>query len=329
MGATRRGILMAAGGLGIKAAGGLAAGGAMAQPAWPNRPIRLINPAPAGGPGDIVARPIAARLSEALGQPMLVEARPGANGTIGANLVARAAPDGYTIFLSGIGPIGIGPNFQPVPYDPVRGFAPITQLVSTPLLLVVRPDVAATTVPELLALARARPGQVTYGSVGPASITHLAVEMMARQGGVSMLHVPYSGAAPVVTDMLGGRIDIAFINPAAALPQMEAGRLRAIAVSTLRRWGRHPAIPTVAETLPGFDVNSWYGLMAPAGTPAEIVERLHRESTAALRVPEIAAQMMAAGFDIEGTTPDQYAAKIREELDRWGALARATGIRAE
>jgi tripartite-type tricarboxylate transporter receptor subunit TctC len=322
MGMTRRGVLTAAMGL-------TASRRASAQAGWPNRPIRLINPAPAGGPGDIVARPIAARLTEALGQPMLVEARPGANGTIGANLVARAAPDGYTIFLSGIGPIGIGPNFQTVPYDPVRSFAPITQLVSTPLLLVVRPEVPATTVPELLALARARPGQLSYGSVGPASITHLAAEMLARQGGVTMLHVPYPGAAPVVTDMLGGRIDIAFINPAAALPQMEAGRLRALAVSTLRRWGRQPGIATVAETLPGFDVNSWYGLMAPAGTPAEIVDRLYRESAAALRVPEIAAQYTAAGFEVEGTTPEQYAAKIREELDRWGALARATGIRAE
>jgi tripartite-type tricarboxylate transporter receptor subunit TctC len=302
---------------------------ARAQADWPTRPIRLINPAPAGGPGDIVARPIAARLGEGLGQPVVVEARPGANGTIGANAVARAAPDGYTVLLAGIGPIGIGPNFQPVPYDPVRSFAPVTQLVSTPLLLVVRPDVSATTVAELLGLARARPGLISYGSVGPASITHLAAEMLALQGGVSLLHVPYSGAAPVVTDMLGGRIDMAFINPAAALPQMEAGRLRAIAVSTLRRWGKQPGLATVAETLPGFDVNSWYGLMVPAGTPAGIVERLYRESAAALRVPEIAATLNNAGFEVEGTSPAQYAAKIREELDRWAALARATGIRAE
>lgn len=324
--ATRRKMLAGWSGFGLAA---MAARPSAAQQAWPGRPIRLINPAPPGGPGDTVGRPIAARLSETLGQAVLIENRPGANGTIGANVVARAAPDGYTVFLSGIGPIAIAPNFQSgLPYDPVRDFTPITQLVSTPLLLVVRPDVAATTVPELLALARARPGQITYGSVGQASVTHLAAEMLALQGDVSLLHVPYQGAAPVVTDMLGGRIHIAFINPAAALPMMEAKRLRAIAVSTERRWGRQPGLATVAETLPGFDVNSWYGLMAPAGAPAGIIDRLYREAAAALRVPEIAAHMQAAGFDIEGSTPDQYAAKIREELQRWGKLARDTGIRA-
>ena len=322
----RRKLLAATTGFGLAAA---LPWPVLAQPAWPARSIRLINPAPAGGPGDTVARPLAARMTETLGQPVLIENRGGANGTIGATAVARAAADGYTVFLSGIGPIAIAPNFQGnLPYDAVRDFVPITQLVSTPLLLVARPDVPAASVTELLALAREKPGQITYGSVGQASVTHLAAAMMALAGGVSLLHVPYQGAAPVVTDLLGGRIHIAFINPAAALPMMEAGRLKALAVSTERRWGRQPGLPTVAETLPGFEVNSWYGLMAPAGTPREIVDRLYRESAAALRVPEIAAQMTAAGFEIEGSTPEQYAAKIRDELARWAKLARATGIRA-
>jgi tripartite-type tricarboxylate transporter receptor subunit TctC len=301
--------------------------GAVAQAAWPTRPIRLVNPWTPGGPADAVARPVAQKLSESLGQPVVMENRPGANGTIGGNLVARAAPDGYTLFFSHVGPIAISPNFSTnVPFDPVRDFAPITQLVSGPIVLVVRPDVPANTVPELLALARAQPGALSYGSVGPASTTHLAGEMLAMMGNVQLLHVPYQGAAPVVTDLLGGRLHFAFLNFAGALAQMEAGRLRAIAVSTERRSGALPNLPTVAETLPGFEVNSWYGLMAPAQTPPAIVERLYRETAAALRTPDVAALLRGQGFDIEATTPAEYAVKIASDLQRWGALARATGI---
>jgi tripartite-type tricarboxylate transporter receptor subunit TctC len=301
---------------------------ARAQPAWPSRPIRLINPWTPGGPADVVARPVAQKLSESLGQPVVMENRPGANGTIGAAAVARAAPDGYTLFFSHVGPIAISPNFSAsVPFDPVRDFAPVTQLVSGPIVLVVRPDVPANSVAELLALARAQPGALSYGSVGPASTTHLAGEMLAMMGGVQLLHVPYQGAAPVVTDLLGGRLHFAFINFAGAVAQMQAGTLRAIAVSTERRSSGLPNLPTVAETLPGFEVNSWYGVMAPANTPAAIVDRLHRDIAAALRAPDLAAALRAQGFDIEATTPAQYAAKIAADLQRWGELARATGIK--
>ena len=301
---------------------------ARAQQGWPTRPIRLINPWTPGGPADAVARPLAQKLGEALGQPVVMENRPGANGTIGAAAVARATPDGYTLFFSHVGPIAISPAFATsVPFDPIRDFAPISQLVSGPIVLVVRPDVPATTVPELLALAHAQPGQLSYGSVGPASTTHLAGEMLALMGQVQLLHVPYQGAAPVVTDLLGGRLHFAFLNFAGALAQMQAGRLRAIAVSTERRSGGLPDLPTVAETLPGFEVNSWYGVMAPAGTPAAIVDRLHREIATALRTPETTALLRGQGFDIEATTPAQYAEKIRSDLQRWGELARATGIK--
>ncbi|WP_203076493.1 Bug family tripartite tricarboxylate transporter substrate binding protein [Falsiroseomonas ponticola] len=301
---------------------------AQAQAPWPSRPIRLINPWTPGGPADVVARPVAQKLSESLGQPVVMENRPGANGTIGAAAVARAAPDGYTLFFSHVGPIAISPNFSAsVPFDPVRDFAPVTQLVSGPIVLVVRPDVPANSVAELLALARAQPGALSYGSVGPASTTHLAGEMLAMMGGVQLLHVPYQGAAPVVTDLLGGRLHFAFINFAGAVAQMQAGTLRAIAVSTERRSSGLPNLPTVAETLPGFEVNSWYGVMAPANTPAAIVDRLHRDIAAALRAPDLAAALRAQGFDIEATTPAQYAAKIAADLQRWGELARATGIK--
>ncbi|HEY8612647.1 MAG TPA: tripartite tricarboxylate transporter substrate-binding protein, partial [Roseomonas sp.] len=242
--------------------------GARAQAGWPTRPVRLINPWTPGGPADTVARPLANRLSEGLGQPVVIENRPGANGTIGANVVARSEPDGYTLFFSHVGPIAISPKFASnIPYDPQRDFAPITQLVSGPIVLVVRPDIPAKTVPELLALARANPSQYSYGSVGPGSTTHLAGEMLALMGHVQLLHVPYQGAAPVVTDLLGKRLHFAFLNFSGALAQIQAGGLRAIAVSTARRSTALPDLPTVAETLPGFEVNSWYGLMAPANTP--------------------------------------------------------------
>jgi tripartite-type tricarboxylate transporter receptor subunit TctC len=301
---------------------------ALAQAAWPSRPIRLINPWAPGGPADTVARPLANKLSEALGQPVVMENRAGANGTIGMAAVARAAPDGYTLFFSHVGPVSISPHFGPdLPYDPVRDFAPITQLVAGPIVLVVRPDVEARTVPELLALARANPGQISYGSVGPASTTHLAGEMLALMGDVKMLHVPYPGAAPVVTDLLGGRLHFAFLNFSGALAQMQAGKLRAIAVSTEQRSAKLPDLPTVAETLPGFEVNSWYGLMAPANTPRPIVDRLYQESRTAMRAADLTAALEAQGFGIVASTPEEYGQKIRDDLKRWGDLARATGLR--
>jgi tripartite-type tricarboxylate transporter receptor subunit TctC len=320
-GPTRRTLIAAGAGL-------LAAPRAMAQAAWPARPIRLINPWTPGGPADAIARPLSQKLTEALGQPVVMENRPGANGTIGATAVARSAPDGYTLFFSHVGPVAISPNFSAnMQYDVLRDFAPITQLVSGAIVLVVRPDVPARNVAELIALARSKPGEISYGSVGPASTTHLAGEMLAMMGGVQMLHVPYQGSAPVVTDLLGGRLHFGFINLAGVLPQIEAGHVRALAVSTERRSTRVPDLPTVAETLPGFEVNSWYGMMAPAGTPPAIIDRVQRECVAALRSPELSAQMRNQGLDVEGTTPEQYGQKIRDDLRRWGELARATGIR--
>lgn len=312
----------------LSAAAALAAAPAVAQQDFPTRPIRLINPWTPGGPADTVGRPVAQKASELLGQPVVMENKPGANGTIGATFVARAAPDGYTLFFSHVGPVAISPNFASgLQFDTLRDFAPVTQLVSGPIVLVVRPDVPARTVQELLDLAKQKPGELSYGSVGPASTTHLAGEMMALMGKVQLLHVPYQGAAPVITDLLGGRIHFAFINFSAAIAQAQAGKLNIIAVSTPRRSVKLPDVPTVAETLPGFEVNSWYGIMAPAGTPRPIIDKLYRAFAAAIRTPEISAALEAQGFGIEATTPDQYAQKIRDDLQRWGELARATGIR--
>jgi tripartite-type tricarboxylate transporter receptor subunit TctC len=295
---------------------------------WPSRAIHVINPWPPGGPADIVARPIMEKLSDALGQPIVLDNKPGANGTIGCNFVAKAAPDGYTLLFSHVGPIAISPAIQPeMPYDPVKDLVAITQFVSGPTVLVVRPDVPVNSVAELIDYAKKHPGKLTYGSVGQGSTTHLAGEMLHMMGGIDIVHVPYKGAAPVVTDLLGGQIDMSFINISGALPYIQAGKLRAVAVTTLKRSSVLPDLPTVGETLPGFEVNSWYGFMAPAGTPRPIVDRLYAEVSKILKMPDIIDRLKASGLDPEGTTPEQHDAKIKEDIARWAKLVQATGVK--
>ena len=293
---------------------------------YPAKPIKLINPWAPGGAADLIARPIMQRLAEALGQPIVVDNRPGANGTIGAAAAAHAAPDGYTLFFSNVGPVAISPALQTnLPYDSIKDFEPITQLVSGPTVLVVRPDIPVTSMKQLIAYAKAHPGKLSYGSVGSGSTTHLAGEMLSLMAGVELLHVPYKGNAPVVTDLLGGQLSMAFINVAGAMPYLKSGKFRGIAVTTLKRSAALPELPAVAETLPGFEVNSWYGLMAPAGTPKAIIERLYRETVKVLKSPKIVEQMAQAGLDIEGTTPKEHAAQIRSDLERWARVVKATG----
>jgi tripartite-type tricarboxylate transporter receptor subunit TctC len=295
---------------------------------WPSKAIHVVNPWPPGGPADIVARPIMEKLSDALGQPIVLDNKPGANGTIGCNFVAKAAPDGYTLLFSHVGPIAISPAIQPeMPYDPVKDLVAITQFVSGPTVLVVRPDVPVKSVPELIDYAKKHPGKLTYGSVGQGSTTHLAGEMLHMMAGIDIVHVPYKGAAPVITDLLGGQIDMSFINISGALPYMQAGKLRGLAVTTLKRSSVLPDLPTVSETLPGFEVNSWYGFMAPAGTPKPIVERLYTEVAKILKMPDIVDRLKASGLDPEGTTPEQHEAKIKEDLVRWAKLVQATGVK--
>jgi tripartite-type tricarboxylate transporter receptor subunit TctC len=309
---------------------GIATIGALAGVAraddWPARPIRLINPWPPGGPADIVARPVMEKLSTALGQPVVIENKAGANGTIGANFVAKAAPDGYTLLFSHVGPIAISPAIDPgLLYDPLKDLAPITQLVSGPTVLVVRPELPITSIAELIDYAKHDPGKLTYGSVGPGSTTHLAGEMLHMMADIDIVHVPYKGAAPVLIDLLAGQIDMAFLNVSGALPQIRAGKLRPIAVTTLKPSSVLPELPTVAATLPGFEVNSWYGMMAPAGTPKPIIDRLYREIAAILKQPDIIERLRQSGLEPEGSTPEQHAADIREDLIRWEKLVKQTG----
>ncbi len=296
---------------------------------WPNRPIRFISPWPPGGPADLIARPIIEKLTTALGQPVVLETRPGAGGTVAVASVARAAPDGYTVLFSQAGPNSITPAFRTVPYDPVKDFIAVTQLVSSGLVFTVRPGLGVNSVAELVALAKTSRPELNFGSIGPASTTHLAGEMLIRAAGINLLHVPYTGSTQPIADMLAGRIDMGFWNIGAVMGFIQAGQLKPIGVTTLGRSSRLPNVPAMAETYPGFEVNSWYGVHMPAGTPQPIIDRLHTEFVAALRAPDVSARLIENGLEIEGTSPAQFAAKIENDLRLWQELARATGLRAE
>ncbi|OGA86924.1 MAG: hypothetical protein A3G27_12920 [Betaproteobacteria bacterium RIFCSPLOWO2_12_FULL_66_14] len=303
--------------------------GASAQQ-YPNKPIRIINPWTPAGPAELLARTIGVKLQESLGQPVLIESRPGANGTIGATFVAKSAPDGYTILFSHVGPMAIHPAVAAsMPYDTLKDFEPITQVAAGALVLLVRNDIPAKSVPELLAYAKANAGKLSCGSVGPASTTHFACEMFNMMGGVSTIHVPYKGSAPVVTDMLGGQIAISFLNIAGVTGQLKANQLRALAVTTLKRSPVLPDLPALNELMPGFEVNSWYGMMAPAGTPKAIVQLLQRETAKALKAPDVNERLRAGGLDPVGNTPEEHAAQLRADLARWAKVAKTAKIKID
>ena len=291
--------------------------GAFAQ-AWPNKPIRLIIPWPAGGPAEALARTVTMKMSEVLGQQFILEAKPGANGEIGTALVAKAAPDGYTILMSHLGPTAISPALRTdLPYDPLKELVPITQIISGPTLLVVRNGLPIKSVKELVAYAKANPGKLSYASVGVASTTHLAGEMLNVLAGINTLHVPYKGSTPAITDMIGERVDFAFFGISGSMQQAKAGQIRMLGISTLKRSPNFPEIPAVAETVPGFELNSWYGLMAPAGTPRPIINRLYQELAAAVKKPDVMEWMKQNGLDPVASTPEEYAAHIRAELVKY------------
>ncbi len=297
---------------------------------YPNKPIRIINPWTPAGPAELLARTIGVKLQESLGQPVLIESRPGANGTIGATFVAKSAPDGYTILFSHVGPMAIHPAVAAsMPYDTLKDFEPITQVAAGALVLLVRNDIPAKSVPELVAYAKANAGKLSCGSVGPASTTHFACEMFNMMGGVSTIHVPYKGSAPVVTDMLGGQIAISFLNIAGVIGQLKANQLRPLAVTTLKRSSVLPDLPALNELMPGFEVNSWYGMMAPAGTPKAIVQLLQRETAKALKAPDVNERLRAAGLDPVGNTPEEHAAQLRADLARWAKVAKTAKIKID
>lgn len=310
----------------VAALGALLAATSMAQ-TWPSKPIRLINPYAPGGFGDTVARPMFDQLAQSLGQPIIVESQAGANGTLASNVVAKAAPDGYTMLIANLGPIAMNPVLYPATTaDPLKVFVPVTQLVSGPLVILAHPDFPAKTLQELMDYARANPGKVSYGSVGPGSTTHLAGELLALKGKLDLLHVPFKGAAPVITNLLGKQVDIGIVNISLAKPHIDAGRLRPIAVTTLKRSSILPEVPTVAEALPGFEVNPWWGLMAPVGTPSQVITRVEQEMIRILKIPAIAAKLRESGLEPEGTTSADYGKLIAADIDQWREVVKANKI---
>lgn len=294
---------------------------------WPSKPIRMINPYAPGGFGDTIARPMFDQLGQALGQPIIVESQAGANGTLASNVVAKASPDGYTLLIANLGPIAMNPVLYPATtQDPLKAFVPITQLVSGPLVILTHPEFAAKTLPELMQYARSNPGKVTYGSVGPGSTTHLAGELLALKGNVDLLHIPFKGAAPVITNLLGKQVDIGIVNISLAKPHIDAGRLIPLAVTTVKRSSILPNVPAVAEVVPGFEVNPWWGLMAPAGTSPDIVARIEKEMIRILQIPAIASRLRESGLEPEGTTASAFGKTIASDLDQWREVVKANKI---
>ncbi len=307
-----------------------ASSGAFAQAAYPNRPVRIVVPTPPGGGNDMVARMIAQGLTERLARQVIVENRAGAGTIIGTELVARAQPDGYTL-LMGPGALATNPtSYRKLPYDAIRDFAPVTQAVAMPSLLTVHPSLPARSVKELIALAQARPGEILFASAGIGTPPHLAMELFASMAKVRLTHVPYKGSNPGLIDLLAGQVAVMGSNMLETLPHVRAARLRALGVTAPRRVAAAPEIPAVAESgLPGYEASQWYGLLAPAGTPPEIVMRLHKEAAATLRAPENTSRLISQGSEVVASTPDDFRAFIRSETAKWSEVARAAGIKPE
>ena len=303
---------------------------ASAQQPYPGKPIRIVVPFAVGGIADTFSRAIGAKLADLWGQPVVVENKPGAGGNIGADLVAKSPPDGYTLVMGNIGTHAVNQSlFKAMPYDTMKDFVPIAHVLDAEGLLVVHPSVPARTVPELIALARSQPGKMTYASGGLGTTSHLAGEFFKSSAKVDLIHVPYKGNSPAITDLLGGQTQMIFATMPTVLPQVKAGRLRALAVIGAQRSPALPDVPTVAESLPGFVVSNWIGLFAPAGTPPEIVSRLNAEVQKVMLTPEIQKRLETEGAKFIPTTPASFAEFQREEAAKWAKAIREANLKVE
>jgi tripartite-type tricarboxylate transporter receptor subunit TctC len=315
------------------AAIGLSAGYSVrvAAQAYPSQNILLVVPFTPGGSTDILARLLGQRLEGALKYPVIVESRPGAGGSVGVGSVARAAADGHTLVMGHIGTFAVNPALYPkLPYDPVKSFEPVSGIANVHNMLVVHPDVPAKTLQELIDYAKQNPGKLNYASGGIGSAAHIAMVALADRAGITMTHVPYRGTAPAVTDLLGGRVQLTFTGAPNLLQHVEAGTMRALAVSGASRLKGAPNVPTVAESgFPGFEASQWYGILVPAGTPKAIVERLNTEIRTAMAAPEIAERLSLEGAEVWTNTPAEFRDHIRKEMVRWGDLVKRTGIKPE
>ena len=297
---------------------------------YPNKAIRVVTGSAPGGGSDTVARVLGEKLSERFGQPVLVDNRAGAGGTIGADIVAKAPPDGYTWLVATSSSMVVNPAMQKLPYNVERDLAPVMQISTVPFILAVNPAVPAKSVSELIALAKARPGQLSYATSGIGAMSHLAMELFKYMAGVNLIHVPYRGSAPAAYDLIAGQVQAAFNNLIPTLPHVKSGRLRALGVSSLTRSTVLPEVPTVAESgLPGFEALQWYGVLLPAGVPKPMVGFLHRELTTVLKIPAVRARLADEGGEVIGGTSEQYAKVISTELAKWTKLVKTAGIRAE
>ena len=303
---------------------------AQAQP-FPVKPVRIIAPFGPGSTIDIMGRTIAPKLSEALGQPVIVENRSGAGGAIGLESVAKSGKDGYTLVIGALGPVAVNPSlYARKPFDPVKDFAPITTLATGPMIVVVHPNVPARNIRELVAVAKARPGKLNYGSPGIGTTNHMAGELLNLAAGITLVHVPYKGNAEALTDLMGGQLDIVFTGLPPALAQIQAGRLRAVATTGTKRLAALPQLQTISEGgLAEASVSTWYGVLAPAGTPREIIDRLNMEIIKTMKNPEIAERFSSQGADPITNTPDEFARTIRDDVTKWAKVIKATGLKLD
>jgi len=303
---------------------------AIGQSTYPAKPVRLVVPFPPGGTTDIIARATAQKLSEAWGQQVIVDNRPGAAGNIGSELVARSAPDGYTLLMGTVGTHSINPSlYTKMPYDHVKDFAPVILVAGVPNVLVVNPEVPIKSVPELIAYAKANPGKLNFASSGSGTSIHLSGELFKAMTGVQMTHVPYKGSAPALTDLVGGQVQLMFDNLPSSLAFIKAGKLRALAVTSASRAAALPDVPTVAEYVPGFEASSWFGILAPAGIAPEIIAKINGEVAKWLATPEAKEKLSAQGANAAGGSPQDFTKHIQAETAKWAKVVKESGAKVD
>lgn len=317
---------------GVAAIGSLPARHVVAQTTnFPDRPIRFVVPFSPGGAADVLARSVGQWVGTHLGQPVVVENRPGAGGSIAGESVARSPADGYTLFVGSTGPLAINASlYSKLPYDPIADFAPVSLAVLVQNVLVVRAGLPAKTVGELLELARREPGRITYASSGNGTSLHLGGELLKSMAKVDLTHVPYKGGAPAIADLIGGQVDMMLAVAPDAMPHIKSGRVSALAVAGATRSPSLPDLPTIAEAgVPGYEASAWYGFVAPAGTPSAVVATLNKAINQALGAPEVRERLNPLGFEIVGSSPEQFAEKIKSEVGKWGAVVKSAGVKAD
>jgi tripartite-type tricarboxylate transporter receptor subunit TctC len=306
----------------------LTSGNASGAQPYPSSPMRIVVPFPPGGGTDILSRLLAQKLNEAFGQPVVVENRAGAGGTVGSAVVAKAPADGHTMLIVPAGYAAYSSLYKQLSFDPARDLAPVSRLAAGPLTLVVHPSLPARSVKELIALAKKQPGDINFGSPGAGTLPHLSAELFASLSGIKMVHIPYRGAGAAVTDVLAGRVPVYFMNILQSLPLIQAGKLRALGVTTPERTPIAPEIPSIAESgLKGFDMTNWYGLMVPAGTPREVIGKLNAEVTRILRLPELKEQLAKGGMTMVASTPEQFREFLERETAKFARIIESAGIK--